>query len=148
MTAVYIVTSGHYSEYHICGVFDNAELAREFIARENLGHGGNIEQYAVNAMPACPPGLRAWLVVMERDGTATTIHRIPASSMQGNGQWRPIPSADETGVEIAFQLWAQDAAQAVKIANERRLQLLAAQQWITNWDQWYARYKAYTLLTF
>ena len=144
---IYIVTSGSYSEYHICGVFDSAAGAREFIVRENLEPCGKIEHYEVNAMPACPPGLLAWLVVMGRDGTATKVERVAASGMQGNGQWRATARAEETE-EIEFVMWAQDAGQAVKIANERRLQLLAADQWITHWDHWYARYKANTLLTF
>jgi acyl-CoA reductase-like NAD-dependent aldehyde dehydrogenase len=37
---------------------------------------------------------------------------------------------------VRFYMWAKDEEHAVKIANERRAALVAANVWTTNYDAW------------
>jgi hypothetical protein len=40
------------------------------------------------------------------------------------------------GVRVSFDVWAKDESHAVKIANERRVQLIASGQWEADWEAW------------
>lgn len=45
-----------------------------------------------------------------------------------------LPYGDKT--RVSFRVWAKDKIHAVKIANEKRLQLIAADQWHKEATRW------------
>ena len=125
---VYIVTSGDYSDYHIEGVYSSQEIATE-------SHKGefNIEEWKMDSGVAEQrQGLSRFHVMMLRDGS---IHHI--GPYWGDRQ-RPndLPptayfqfSTQETFLVATFEMWAKDEQHAIKIANERRVNLIATNTW-------------------
>lgn len=133
---IYVITSHNRNGYRTCNVFDNKNSALEFIKHENLGPEAVIEECALNEPSSYPSDLLAWVVVIDQEGYIVgKVERMAASKMQGNGIWFPSTARVDLRA-INFLVWAQDSTHAIKIANERRAQLLAADQWVTNWDEW------------
>ena len=126
MDTVYIVTEGDYSDYHIIGVFAEEEVARE-VAR---GCGGEVESYTLEDRNGpLARGLRPWFVTMTREGDTRT---------GGEGMmWLEEARRGKLAVIcikgvplLQTWMWARDQVHAVKIANERRIRLLAAEAFI------------------
>lgn len=112
----YVVTRGEYSDYRICGVY----LTQEEAGEAATFFGGDIEEWQVGNVPRPPKGMMAWRVIMGRDGTT---HHAYGETHEDIGE-------DERFSESwAFHMWARDKEHAVKIANERRVQLIANNQW-------------------
>lgn len=131
---VYVVTSGRYSEYSIDGVFDTRDMAQEFA---DPFPGMRIEEYTLNpVIPEIRAGLTAFSIYMLRDGSL-------AQDPNDIGYWTSRPEASIVPPEATRRwadlfrgravlcciCWARDAQHAIKIANERRAQLIALNQW-------------------
>ncbi len=80
---VYVVTSGCYSDYMVNTVFDNKELAEEYIRQKNGGdeeedgYGYRIEEFGINTgYFDLPKGYLAYQVTMDKEGNSKikTIH--------------------------------------------------------------------------
>lgn len=133
---VYLISAGDYSDWHPVGAFSSRELAEEAIAtyKEHGDEDVNdrIDVFTLDAMPYAPDehGLKHYYVRMRRDGDAEIE------------QWAaPIgPDDDVSGAprdgRVPFHVSARDEQHAVKIANERRIALIAADQWEDDWDAW------------
>jgi hypothetical protein len=122
---LYMVTDGNYSDYHVCGVYstpEKAERARQLYAADG------IEEMDLDAMPDAPDGMARWIVMMNRDGHSSSVRHVDASP-----EWlfedQFYRSESTEASEWGFTMWARDEEHAVKIANERRIQLLANNQW-------------------
>lgn len=127
---VYVVTSGEYSDYRVRGVY--ATLQDAEFARKLFGTLNNIDEYVVGELPDHPQGMFRFEVVMSADGQARAS-LVDCTEKSFVGDWRPW------GDSVRFTMWARDAEHAVKIANERRIQLLASGQWTTSRKEWLAR---------
>lgn len=84
----------------------------------------NIEEYELDQdAQVIREGLKLWTVEMLRDGTTIrvnpNVHGDPTKSYILRGGSRPT----------LFYCYAKDEKHAVKIANERRVQLLASNLW-------------------
>lgn len=68
MSAIYLLTAGEYSDYHIVAAYSSRELAEE--AQSHYPYS-DIEEYEVDAMkvPEHPPGYTAWSTVIDADKT-------------------------------------------------------------------------------
>jgi hypothetical protein len=124
MTTMYIVTQGSYSDYHICAVFDTRERAEQFVALYGPDSDLDIEEYPLNPeVPTLPAGYTIWRVTMEWDGTTRSVcHADPGDVLDDIDI---IPYIDQMRTTVA----ARTRQHAVKIANERRTQAIAAGQW-------------------
>lgn len=111
---VYVVEAGEYSDYHIIGVFADRALAEKCAALMN----GDVVVRPLNPYAdAWNQGLRPFEVVMAGNGDAM----VSEGHVDGGEDafdtffgWR------------TFHVWAESRGHAVKIANERRICLLAA----------------------
>lgn len=136
MTTVYLVSSGEYSDYGIRAVFSTKELAELYI--QSLGDPQGytekmmIEEYPLDENEAhIRDGFHPYQVRMERDGTTTKIRLdtwdasvASTVSLVDGRYWR------ETGrKELWVSCVAKDEQHAVKIANEKRIQLIATGAW-------------------
>jgi hypothetical protein len=134
---VYLVSTGHYSDYSIDAVFDTRELAEMYV-RTYPGNGKwdvpEIEEYDLNPHePTIRLGLVAHRIVMGRDGTT---NHIETASRGGHpdepetfisGPWKGL-GRDEPATLVVHVL-ARNEQHAVKIANERRVQMIAMNEW-------------------
>lgn len=131
MTTIYAVTSGSYSDYSICGVFSSKERAQAYIdagSLERYTDYNDIEEYVLDeCVDEISRGLFPFRVIMYKDGS---VHEVAPTTPQidkaqyvhwmDRAYWSPPqPWAN-------FYVWAEIREGAVKIANERRIQALAA----------------------
>lgn len=130
MGKVYLVTEGWYSDYHICGVFSSEEKAKEAMA---LLSDGEMEEFELDPVSPHPPGMTFWFVEMQRDGAACEARRISVSLADKTAEESAPLSG---GKSWRFTMWARDREHAVKIANERRIQMLASGEWAMTWEEW------------
>lgn len=128
MEKIYVVTADEYSGYHIKAVFDEKELAEKYI--KMLGGDPDdirIEEYPINPNKhELTNGYKPFFLKMTRDGKAFEVNKdLEYYFNCGN-------------IEIDFQgnmrisMFAKDEKHAIKIANEKRLQVIAGNHWIPN----------------
>lgn len=114
MSKIYVITAGEYSDYCIIAVFDNKKLAEKF--------GGNIEVYELNA------GYNrrgfVYRVIMDRTG-GSDISLFLGNFKRGD---LSKPRAMFNG-KISILVRAKSGNHAAKIANEKRVQLIANNKW-------------------
>lgn len=116
---VYIVTSGSYSDYHINGVFSTLEKAED--AKKVLD-GDSIEGYEMDFIPEHPCGHIRFFVKMKRNGDVTRCF-----------QTTEITDGDTYDFHMdayEFRVCAKDISNAIKIAGERRRELIANNEWL------------------
>lgn len=121
MKTIYVCTEGCYSDYHICGVFDNRELAEKFAETFDCG----IEEWPVNPFrKELGEGYKPYLVLMDRDGQAEVRQEADTYSLDRLGT--PSFGASDW---MWLHCMAKSEEHAVKIANEHRTRLIALGQW-------------------
>lgn len=126
------VDDGDYSDYHVCGIFstrEKAEHAKKFYQADR-----DISEIEVDALPPHPKGMFWHSVQMNREGNTFAV-KIENGKYSHDREWAPYGD-DET---VIFDMWARDEKHAVKIANERRVRLIADNEWTSNWEEWVAK---------
>lgn len=118
---VYLVTAGEYSDYHVCAVCSTEQKAQEAVMLFEESEYFDLE---VDKLPEHPPGLIAYSVTMDEKGDCQEQPRIQNSDSFEETCWKSY----EEGMFV-FLVWAKDAQHAVKIANEKRTQKIALNQW-------------------
>lgn len=130
---IFIVTSGEYSDYHIDAVFSTEENAKKY-AELHPGRFADIEEFDVDEDMA--------LINKIRD-EKITIYKI---SMFKDGKVREVKKESstlhnyETALKSEYGFWvghlrfdmkviAKDEKHAIKIVNEKRVQLIANNEW-------------------
>lgn len=122
---IYVVFKGHYSDRHVVGVCSTEELAERLaVLTTDQWDASDWEAYEVDEIPECPVGLLPHSVVMDRRGGVKSCGRDSVVRFK--------PDTEYYGVDnlMSFSMWAEDKEQAVKIANERRTQLIAMNIWL------------------
>jgi len=140
MDKIYVVTEGCYSDYHIVGVYTDLSMANE--AARCYGEA-SVEEYEPNPNLGHehPSGMDFWCVSMDEKGDTFDIRKQEHISLKANPYSYSFPRRG-----WAFYMWAKDQTHAVKIANERRIQLLAHGIWdaevdYSNWQDFADRVK-------
>lgn len=124
MSKIYLVTEGSYSDYRVLGVYSSVEKAEH--AKLLYVADNDIEEYELDAVPESPPGLLAYVVLMEISGD---VKRLWQESVAGfKSRWHPEDLYGSDPVAW-FRIWARDEQHAVKIANEWRAQIIALGLW-------------------
>ena len=116
MTTIYVVTEGQYSSYRIVGFFSTKDKADAFKGKFDT----RVEEYELDNLE---PGLylSSYAVWMKRDGTCA---RVEERGLVTPDAYRLLP-----GPYLFVQCFAKDEQHAVKIANEKRTQMIALGQW-------------------
>jgi hypothetical protein len=120
---IYVATDGDYSDFHIVGVYESKELAEEI-----RGVGCDVEEWNLNTdIYERRQGLKRFGVCMDKDGNGARIldYWIDPRSPED-----VIREYYKIGLRATFEMWARDQEHAIKIANERRVQLIANGQWV------------------
>lgn len=149
---IYIVTAGEYSDYHIVAAFTDETKAD---AHAYPFRDYRVEEYNLN--PDLPsylkPGYKIYNVSMFSDGELAggpyglyQAHYETNPSAIGHLQFRDFAypgNGDRDGNNPRTGEWyihgtvqARDEQHAVKIMNEKRVQLIAGNRWpdrVTNW---------------
>jgi len=129
-TKVYVVTQGEYSDRRNIGVFTTREKADAAVtfADDNPCY---VEEWILDNQSGAPGHYNYFFIVMDRAGnvrrsqtdTHFGLHKQPEMV-------RPYPmgNRDEQGCYY-FHEYGTDLTQAIKIANEKRVQLIAENKW-------------------
>ena len=123
MSNVYIVTSGEYSAYRICAVFSEKELAQKYIDSFERPEWDSyfIEEYDLNPYAKeIKKGYLPYFVKMSKNGDCMSSYKTDdmeyADCVLDSNNMR-------------FSVFAKDEKHAIKIANEKRIQLIVNDVW-------------------
>ena len=140
---IYVVNAGTYSDYRIVALFSTRDRAEEFMSTVPVGSHdddfNDIEEYDLdpNTAELIKHGYSLWSVEMLADGTAELVKRIDAGvnsiARVGHEIHRRtlIPYYRNKGLQdcLSSVVLAKTEKQAVKIVNERRVQMIASGDW-------------------
>ena len=129
MDKIFIVTYGDYSDYSIYGVFSTSEKAQAYIDALGLSEA-EIEEYNVDEFDAHVTMLKnfsVFNVIMEKNGDVEKVEK-------GRGRYSFECALKKEylvygrGVLVMYVL-AKDEQHAIKIVNEKRVQLVSGVGW-------------------
>jgi len=129
MKKIYILTEGSYSDYHIVGVAEDKETAELLSEKWDCG----IEEYNINTIEDAKyiQNKTLYEVTMWKNGNSEvkkdsygTSDAYPEPTFR---IWGGVCCGIETIVDI--NCWADSPEHAVKIANEKRAELIATGRW-------------------
>lgn len=119
---IYVCTDGCYSDYSIRAVFDNKGLAETFAERFSC----TVEEWPLNPhAKGIKKGHSPYFVRITRDGEATEVRE----ECSGYGFSGAETHSFDWQKNMCTHCFAKDETHAVKIANERRAAIIAANQW-------------------
>ncbi|SDZ81979.1 hypothetical protein SAMN05192529_102126 [Arachidicoccus rhizosphaerae] len=134
---IYIVTDGCYSDYSIRGVFTTKENAEKFIRAYSFDEPSIEEYESDNLNEEIQNGNTCFVVFIDKDGNNAKAEK----SNTDYGDYRDYVGKayiDEKkffgndyshNARIRNTVWAKDEKHAIKIANERRIRVLAEGRW-------------------
>jgi hypothetical protein len=133
---IWVVTSGRYSGYGIVGLCSTKEKADRL--RETVHDGNEPFLMEVDELEhIVPVGFSGWRVDMARDGE---VRNTEAWAIQVENQLGAFPYGEQckepSNVDncYSFVVVAKDKQGAVKVANEKRAQLIALNAWFEGPD--------------
>ena len=126
---VWLVSQGYYSDYSIEGVFSSENLANEFAALYSEASGAEVEEFVVDDL-AIRPGMLYFWIEIDRDGN--TYHNAQGSPPTS----RFVDDIYPLHKSMQMGIWARDIEHAIKIANEKRVQLIADNEWTLDPGEW------------
>ncbi len=123
---IYVATQGSYSDYRICAVFTDKALAEKYKnSLPDNWEGPRIEEYIANPhSKELNKNHKPYFLRMKKDGECVEI-RIADSSygFDGNNMGFDVRN------NMYLNIFARDEKHAIKIANEKRAQLIAENKW-------------------
>lgn len=142
MNKVFLVVKGQYSDYTVRGVFADKVLADEYAAQiSDRWDNGRVSEYEIMTTTDLrhPIGFRGYCVVMDRDGNAVevSIDDVPDDAADSYAGFACTNTEKIDGKyitmytgEYTFEILTDKGSDgAVKIANERRIQMIVNNKW-------------------
>ncbi|MDP9354670.1 MAG: hypothetical protein M3R02_05200 [Chloroflexota bacterium] len=134
---VSVVTAGSYSDYRILAVFDDDKLADAYVKAYNETYpydAADAERWHLNPMEKqIRAGRFLYSVSIDRDGENASATLVDEENLPPSSRWPVLESYrlynGPTRSRGAFIIEATDAQHAIKIANERRTQMIALNAW-------------------
>ena len=124
---VYLVWAGQYEDSSVVGVFTDLELANEFA--KQYQEYATVSEYALNPPLRSPKGSKWHKVVMDKEGL------YAMGDFRENDAWRsyydcPSMYGGLYSGKMEFYVCALNWQEAIRIANGRRLEIIARGEWI------------------
>lgn len=123
---VWIITGNDYDDYELRGVFSTQEKAEE--ALKLYGSCGITEYEVDPALPEHPPGLYAWRVSMDIDGSPGEPEQMDADGF-AERTWGAALHNQPGRCIVTHCCWARDKEHAVALTEAKRLRLIADGGW-------------------
>ena len=116
---IYVVTKGHYSDYHIITATTNAEKAKKIAKNFNEDYDKtNIEIFEDSELYVNP----LWVIAFDSDGDVLDMRKT-TNEYYFDSINQVEPSGD--GKTMSICVSAENAEHAIKIASEKRAEYLA-----------------------
>lgn len=126
MAKVYVITSGEYSDYHICAVTLNQERAeklKKFYDKVDYT-GAFVEEFETDeGLEKIESGYMPYRVLFTRGGDVYSV-AYEYSLERSDRVWEAFNGG------VCVTVWAKDDQSAIKIAAERRAKYLAEKEGI------------------
>ena len=143
MKEIYLVTQGSYSDYGVRGVFVDKELATEYAAQiTNKYDAARVETRPIMTELTTPIGYRGYEVTMDIDGNTDELEPTEVGKWDEDSSyaeyeytsndtddWRSGGKHITTGRYHFFVNTDKGPEGAIKIANERRIRMIAENKW-------------------
>jgi len=133
MAKVFVVTSGCYSDYAIRNVFSTEQLAEDFMnmfSDDGYPEWNDIEEWEVDALGNDMHGKKAYRVRMNKKGVTVEVDiRDSAYGFECRDGAEGCATIIDIHNNMCADIAATDEEHAVKIANERRVRLIAENRW-------------------
>ena len=130
MKKVYVVTSGSYSDYGIDAIFDTKELAQSFIDSfkdDSYNDFNGIDEWDLNPNELdLKANRKPFSLRMDIEGNTFELEQSSSSYGHKNGTDLSFTYKKDL---MNVKCFADDEIHAVKIANEKRIQILALNRW-------------------
>lgn len=121
MAKIYVVTSGEYSDYKIEVIYSTREMAEEYANKHNkLKKYGSADEVTEFELDTPIEKHEFIYIIMDKQGNTYSIER-EFNRKEGFG------SANET--VFSWTVQTTDEKRAIKVVNEKRIQILAAGIW-------------------
>jgi len=128
-TKIYLVTRGKYSDYRVSAVFNEKELAEKYINSFKVDGfvDFRIEEYNLNPFSKeLKKGYNPYFLRMKKNGECIEIYIKDSDYCFEDGE---IKIKFDIEKNIYFNVFAKNENHAIKIANEKRLQLIVLNRW-------------------
>lgn len=153
MKEIYLVTQGQYSDYSVRGVFVDKELAAEFAAQISAEYDtAKVDTRPIMTELTMPINYRGYTFIMDVDGNTDGVRQrgVDEYNDENDGSYpedeyvRHVPSGIvttgrgsfiSTGRYKFFIKTDKGAVGAIKIANEKRIQMIANGTWPKKGEQ-------------
>jgi hypothetical protein len=124
---LFMLTQGEYSDYSVVGVFSTKENAESFKVAYPNDEYNDIEEITVDPdITYIRKGMKKWYVNMTREGgtgnSGQTTHEDVCCEFLEKWSYLRV-------TVLHVVCYAKSEEHAVKIANERRAQLIASGEW-------------------
>lgn len=140
MKEIYLVTQGSYSDYGVRGVFEDKDLATEYAAQiSNKYEAARVDTRQIMTELIAPINYRGYTVTMDIDGNTDEVENDEVGDLNVDNSY-PDLEFDRLGDGDAHGYITtgkykfiintdKGAAGAIKIANERRIRMIAENKW-------------------
>ena len=130
---IFAVTSGSYSDYRVNALFSTRAKAQAFIDAVKDSDINSIEAYDLDPPVAdlMGRGYVPWHVRMKRNGdvlstsSEASVYRVESANRTEVNLWGAVNEAQT----LVVVCWAKSSDAAIKIANEKRAELIASGKW-------------------
>lgn len=134
---IYLVSQGCYSDYRIIAAFSTEEKAKAYVKHLGDSDDEDILEFDVDSETfQNPRGLNRFTLQMKRDGSlvygVTDRGSVKEEKPQGP-KWEPLAKVwvdENSECYMRFEVEAKDKEHALKIANEKRTELISADIWL------------------
>lgn len=140
MGKVWVIEKGSYSDYRVVGVYTTKKKSER--VAEAINAGDSYNDATVSEWPLDPgydainQGRKPFSITMLRDGAVERVGRDDVSYYNIGDQYSiwertKAPAYKGKGIPDALNatVWARDEKHAIKIASERRAQMIASGEW-------------------
>lgn len=131
---IWVVEKGDYSDYQVVGVFssrENAQLVADAINKDDPYDKATVDEWPLDPVVGeLSHGRRPFLINMLRDGTVERCDQTEVSAFGIRHMLKPEIWRSRTVQDCLLgEFWGVDAQHAIKIANEKRAQMIARGEW-------------------
>ena len=146
MKEIYLVTQGSYSDYGVRGVFTDKDLATEYAAQISTKYDtARVDTRPIMTELIAPIGYRGYSIKMDVDGNTDEVENDEVGRATDENSYADcdfvLDCPDKWAGEIGdgkyittghynfFICTDKGAEGAIKIANERRIRMIAENKW-------------------
>lgn len=124
---VYVVTSGSYSDYRICGIFSEMKLARDFVDQTGMvsfPEVGSIEKWVLDERSK-ERTMPVWVATIELESGSVTCDSPQMELIDPSGPVRIQTFGNPPKYPLSLSVWSHESREhALKLAAEKR------QEWL------------------